>query len=177
MKDNDNILTLQETEDLCRLYLECQLSVLEEKELRYILTKVNYTSPVIEEAKQSMIAEGLLSMNRKVKKKIHLTWLRRTAGIAASLIIIFTVSIFIMDKGDNIQLAHQPKESQVSSRSNDSDLVIAYEGGRKLNPEESEKAVNESLKKAEALMAMAQTKEREDELKQEFFMQLISDKK
>ena len=34
MKDLDHILTLQETEELCRLYMECQLSVLEEKELR-----------------------------------------------------------------------------------------------------------------------------------------------
>ncbi|MDE6026517.1 MAG: hypothetical protein K2G23_00400, partial [Muribaculaceae bacterium] len=54
---------------------------------------------------------------------------------------------------------------------------IAYEGGKRLSPEDSEKAVNESLKKAEALMAMAAAKEREDELKQEYFIQLISEKK
>ena len=61
MKDNDQILNLQETEELCRLYLECQLSVLEERELQYILGKLDYSSPLIDEARQSMIAEGLLT--------------------------------------------------------------------------------------------------------------------
>ena len=73
-----------------------------------------------------------------------------------------------MAKGGDVSVVTQPDSAK--------DIVIAYEGGRKLDPAESQKAVEESLKKAETLMAMAETKKREDELKQEFFMHLISDK-
>lgn len=37
MKEHDVKLTLQETEQLCRLYMDCQLTVLEETELQYVL--------------------------------------------------------------------------------------------------------------------------------------------
>lgn len=62
MKDNTNILTLQDIEELCRLYLDCQLSVLEEKELEYVLINSSYNSAVIDEAKESIMAESLLSL-------------------------------------------------------------------------------------------------------------------
>ena len=37
MKQNANHITLEEAEQLCRLYMDCQLSVLEETELEYVL--------------------------------------------------------------------------------------------------------------------------------------------
>ena len=43
MKDNTNILTLQDIEELCRLYLDCELSVLEEQELEYVLLNTSYS--------------------------------------------------------------------------------------------------------------------------------------
>lgn len=161
MKDNDHILTLQETEELCRLYMECQLSVLEERELQYILGKTPYNSAIIVEARESMIAEGMLSLKKGAGKKPKLKWLRLSAGIAASLAILFSLSLFIAN--------HSADEGT-------DEIVIAYERGHRLSPEDSEKAVSESLKKAEELMAMAKAKEREEELKQEYFMQVISDK-
>ncbi|MDE6410386.1 MAG: hypothetical protein K2K81_09150 [Muribaculaceae bacterium] len=182
MKDNDHILNLQETEQLCRLYMECQLSVLEERELQYILGKMDYSSPIIDEARQSMMAEGLLTptnllaTSKKERKKPKFKWLRLTAGAAASLAIVISLSIFILKPdGDNaVKMAdnHKVKESTSSS-----EIVIAYEGGKKLNQEDSEKAVTESIKKAEALMAMAQAQIKEEESKQEYFIHLISDKK
>ncbi len=161
MKDNDHILTLQETEELCRLYMECKLSVLEEKELQYILGMMPYSSPVIEEARESMRAEGILSLNTKARKKPERKWLRRAVGIAASVSVILMVSLFITNH---------------SADSGEEEIIIAYEGGRRLSPEESEKAVEEAQRKAEALMAMAKEKEREEELKQEYFISLMSDK-
>lgn len=44
-KEHETTLTMQETEQLCRLYMECRLSVLEETELCYLLQKLPYTSP------------------------------------------------------------------------------------------------------------------------------------
>lgn len=176
MKDNDQILNLQETEELCRLYLECQLSVLEERELQYILGKLDYSSPIIDEARQAMIAEGLLSPEMRVRKKPKYKWMRLTAGIAAALMMVISLSIFIMkNEGEGINQKHQPNIAQSAGTS--TEMIIAYEGGKKLSPEDSEKAVNESIKKAEELMAMAQAQIKEDELRQEYFINLISDKK
>ena len=47
MKEHDDILTFDETERLCRMYLECGLSVLEEAELKYLLGNVSYSSEII----------------------------------------------------------------------------------------------------------------------------------
>ena len=179
MKDNSHILTLQETETLCRLYLECQLSVLEEKELQYLLSNLEYTSPVIEEALESMLAEGILSerIDKRVKKRRKFRWIRQISGIAASLIVLFALSIFVGNQIGDAGGGMAANHSLAGSEKKSDELFIAYEGGKRLSPEDSEKAVNESLKKAEALMAMAAAKEREDELKQEYFIHLISEEK
>lgn len=54
MKEHDVKLTLQETEQLCRLYMDCKLTVLEETELQYVLGKMPYSSPCIDEARMLM---------------------------------------------------------------------------------------------------------------------------
>lgn len=54
MKENQTHLSLEETERLCRLYMECRLSLLEETELQYVLGKLEYSSPIINEAKTIM---------------------------------------------------------------------------------------------------------------------------
>lgn len=174
MKDKDTILSLQETEELCRMYMDCQLSVLEEKELQYVLGKLPYTSPVIEEAREAMIAEGIVFGKNKTRKRTGFRWSRWASGIAASLAVLVTFSVIIgtqnREKG-----AHEPDVliTQTADSSSE-EIVIAYEGGKKLSPAASEKAVNESLKKAEALMAMAKAREREDEIKQTYIMNLTS---
>lgn len=174
MKDKDTILSLQETEELCRMYMDCQLSVLEETELQYILGKLSYTSPVIEEAREAMIAEGIVFRKKKVQRKTRFRWGRKAIGIAASLTLLLTFSIII---GTQIQKTDSYETTSGIARTADSsseEIVIAYEGGKRLSPAASEKAVNESLKKAEALMAMAKAREREDEIKQMYIMNLTS---
>lgn len=54
MKEHDVKLTLQETEQLCRLYMDCRLTVLEETELQYVLGKMPYSSPCIDEVRMLM---------------------------------------------------------------------------------------------------------------------------
>ncbi|MDE5878151.1 MAG: hypothetical protein K2H47_11740 [Muribaculaceae bacterium] len=174
MKDKDTILSLQETEELCRMYMDCQLSVFEETELQYILGKSSYTSPVIEEAREAMIAEGIVFRKKKVRKKTRFRWSRWAIGTAASLGLLLTFSIII---GTQVQKADSHETAIGIAQTADSSseaIMIAYEGGKRLSPAASEKAVNESLKKAEALMAMAKAKEREDEIKQMYIMNLTS---
>ena len=54
MKDQDVKLTFQEIEQLCVLYMDCRLSVLEETELQYVLGKLPYSSPCIDEVRMLM---------------------------------------------------------------------------------------------------------------------------
>lgn len=163
MKDNDHILTLRETEQLCRMYLDCQLSVLEERELQYILGKVAYRSEVIDEAREAMLAEGLVFKASEVseipkteRKRPRLRRITLIAGAAAAVTILLglpvAIGTFTPDSADNV--------------------VIAYESGRKLGGEASRKMAGESMKHAEALMAMAEAREREAERINEYFMNL-----
>ena len=60
MKGKDDILTLQETERLCRLYMDCRLTVLEETELEYVLGHMPYRSALIDDVRRVM---GFRSLN------------------------------------------------------------------------------------------------------------------
>lgn len=170
MKENDNILTLKETEELCRLYMDCQLSVLEEKELQFILGKMDYSSPIIEEAREAMIAEGLLSQidvapaipSDNIPVRIHRRkWVLRLGGIAASLGLLVTTALSFHN--------HSADESGYSAGGS---VVVAYAGGKRLSESESEKAVSEAMQKADELIAMAEAKEREAEEMQQYFERL-----
>ena len=125
MKDKDYILTTQEVEELCRLYMECQLSVLEERELQYILEKDTYTSPVIEETKESMLAEDILLSRKKIRKKPRmLRWLRPGVGIAAALTVLLSLSILIAKPGNESGMYSEENNSGSVTSSND--FVIAF---------------------------------------------------
>ncbi len=54
MTKQHNELTLQETEQLCSYYMDCRLSVLQENELRYLLSRLDYHSPLIDDTRKLM---------------------------------------------------------------------------------------------------------------------------
>lgn len=169
MKYDNIILTLQETEELCRLYLECKLSLLEETELQYVLSKMTYSSDVINEARESMIAEGLIAENKVLRKKKKPKWLGWSVGIAASVAFLFPVAMFLFNH--NIERG----EYMAGNDADNGEVVIAYVNGKRLGPEASAKSVNDAIEQANRLMAMAIAKEREDEIKQELIMNLTSE--
>ncbi len=68
MKEHDVTLTLHETEQLCRLYMDCQLTVLEETELQYVLGKMPYSSPCIDEVRTLMGAPIPMGVKKPSKK-------------------------------------------------------------------------------------------------------------
>ena len=73
MKQNARHITIEEAEQLCRLYMDCQLSVLEETELEYVLMQSELDSPLISETRM------LMGISRSVnfqtpKKRLFLTW-------------------------------------------------------------------------------------------------------
>ena len=152
MKEHDDILTFEETERLCRMYLECGLSVLEEAELKYLLGNVSYSSEIIDSVREDMMIESMICRKSANRTGYRKPFWSRIAGVAASL-------TYCKMLGND---AGQTGENQ----------VVAYEAGHKLDDEEACVAVRNSMEKAEALMAKAEAIERQYTEKQIQIMNL-----
>lgn len=139
MKENDAKLTLQETERLCRLYMDCRLTVLEETELQYVLGKIPYSSPCIDEVRMLM---GLsIPMNVKEYSTKRFKWLNRkiVVGIAASITILFAVSVaFFINRTVNADYS--------------SDVYIAYANGQKVSRELSIQQIKSDMEQADEFL-------------------------
>ena len=85
MKQNANHITMEEAEQLCRLYMDCQLSVLEETELEYVLMQSELDSPLLHETRALMGISRSVNLQAK-KKSLFVTWGWRAAACVAILI-------------------------------------------------------------------------------------------
>lgn len=95
--EKDNYLNIEETEQLCRLYMECRLTLLEEAELQYVLGLLPYSSPIIEEVRTLMnislsceleCKESQLKIPGKKKN-----FIRKALIVAASVVVLLSVGI------------------------------------------------------------------------------------
>lgn len=99
MKEQDNRLTYQETEQLCELFMDCKLSVLQENELRYVLSKIDYHSPLIDDVRALMGIE-LSAFDKPLPNSLRISkrwWTRKTSyfSIAASVAILLCIGVSI----------------------------------------------------------------------------------
>ena len=85
MKQNAKHITMEEAEQLCRLYMDCQLSVLEETELEYVLMQSELDSPLLHETRALMGISRSVNLQAK-KKRLFVTWGWRAAACVAILI-------------------------------------------------------------------------------------------
>ena len=85
MKQNPKHITMEEAEQLCRLYMDCQLSVLEETELEYVLMLSELDSPLLRETRALMGISRSVNLQAK-KKSLFVTWGWRAAACVAILI-------------------------------------------------------------------------------------------
>ena len=85
MKQNAKHITMEEAEQLCRLYMDCQLSVLEETELEYVLMLSELDSPLLRETRALMGISRSVNLQAK-KKRLFVTWGWRAAACVAILI-------------------------------------------------------------------------------------------
>ena len=76
---------MEEAEQLCRLYMDCQLSVLEETELEYVLMQSELDSPLLHETRALMGISRSVNLQAK-KKRLFVAWGWRAAACAAILI-------------------------------------------------------------------------------------------
>lgn len=138
MKEHDVKLTLQETEQLCRLYMECQLTVLEETELQYVLGKMPYSSPCIDEVRMLMGISIPVDSQKSTNRRFG--WLNRrvTVGIAASATILVAIGIALFNNR--------------AVNDNSSGIYIAYANGQKVNTELSVQQVKYDMEQADEFL-------------------------
>lgn len=149
MKEQDPKLTIQETEQLCRLYMNCRLSVLEETELQYVLGKLPYSSPCIDEARMLM---GLTIHPEALtaKKKVFNLFRNKAAiSIAATITALLAIGIALLHN------------QSVNEFSHDDVYVAAYIHGERLNGNEVINVTNLAMAKADSLMTCASLTERD----------------
>ena len=95
--EKDKYLSLKETEQLCRLFMECKLTLLEEAELQYVLDLLPYSSPIIEETRTLLnisLACELESKERlRIKPSEKKNVLRKILFAAATVAILLSVGI------------------------------------------------------------------------------------
>ena len=160
MKDNNHILTLQETEQLCRLYLDCSLSVKEETELQYVLGKLPYSSPLIDDVRammdiQSVVPQMIPSAAATPRPKI---WQRPLyIGIAASVALLLGIGI--------PAIYHSSAD-----RASEETLYIAYSDGHKMSEEQSIIQVQADMRRAEEFMRRVDALETLEQEKLENFI-------
>ena len=85
MKQNAKHITVEEAEQLCRLYMDCQLSVMEETELEYVLMQSELDSPLLRETRALMGISRSVNLQAK-KKRLFVTLGWRAAACVAILI-------------------------------------------------------------------------------------------
>lgn len=149
MKTDELKLTIDELDKLCRLYMDCKMSVLEEKELEYILSQTALTSSSIEKVRGLMkipVREPQYVVPRKTKFR---NW-RYISGIAAGLALMFSVGYYF---------------SSNLSQSDSSVYIAAYSHGDRLSDKEAISATHTAMAKADSLMNLASLTERENMLK------------
>ncbi len=149
MKTDGLNLTIEETEELCRLYLDCRLSVLEEKELEYVLSRSSLDSPVIAEVRTLMSVQLKPRTHRAVRKAGFLKW-KYISPVAACAAVIMGVALFFT----------APRDSSLPDNNSDN-YIAAYRHGQRLNGEEAVKATNLVMAKADSLINLASLAENE----------------
>lgn len=139
MKEHVVKLTLQETEQLCRLYMDCKLTVLEETELQYVLGKETYSSPCIDEVR--MLMGVCLSLDIKECSKKRLAWFNRRSmvWIAASVTILFAAGITLFN-------------NRAINDNYSSGIYIAYANGQKVSQELSVRQVKSDMEQADQFL-------------------------
>lgn len=159
MNRQDIQLTLHETEQLCRLYMDCRLSVLEEAELEYLLGKLPYSTPIIDETRVLMglrfpSATAVPAPPRKHGRILRGQLLFR---VAASVAVICAIALAAVFHGTGGESGGAP-------------VYIAYANGVRTDGEQTVRQVESDMQKAESFMHRMALIEAEEQQKVEDFM-------
>lgn len=149
MKTDELNITVAELDELCRLYMDCKLSVMEEKELEYVLSKTSTTSPTIDEVRHLLGVHKLPTSSLKPATTKRIWNWRLFSGIAASIALILSVAFYFASPHDTL-----------NSADNDTVYIAAYSNGERLNEREAIETTTIAMAKADSLMYYASLVER-----------------
>ena len=155
MKQPDNQFTTQEVNKLCRLYMDCQLSVLEETELEYVLMQSDFDSPLINETKELMAVSRSFKLETTKPHKSIWTWALRVAACAA--IALGAFALF----------------QHININKYDSNCIV-YDAGKRASVDEAHKIAEADVAKMHQFMQVINEQQTQEETKVEQFMNHIN---
>jgi hypothetical protein len=160
MKYHDNQFSIEEVEKLCLLYQDCQLPILEEMELEYVLSHYEFNSPMINDTKELMaISRSVKFVETKKLRKPIWAWIMRVAACVA--IILGSFAIFRYN-------------SHVDTGC---DECIVYVSGERANSDVAHKIAEADVTKIQQFMHVVSKQKAIEELKVEKFMNHINQSK
>lgn len=146
MNEQDNRLTLQETEQLCEFFMDCKLSVLQENELRYVLSQIDYHSPLIDDVRKLMGIE-LSAFDKSVpgSQRINKRWRTKKIAyfsIAASIAIIVCLGVGFLHHTT-------PDFTSTPGHTSPTPEYIAYVDGQQLSEDEARLQIEKEIRAAD----------------------------
>lgn len=108
MRQTMEQFTVEEVERLCLLYMDCQLSVLEETELEYVLSQTELDSPMIQDIRKLMgISRSvrISGIGKRSSSQGFIKWGLRAAACLAILVGSVTVLRNILATDDAVCIA------------------------------------------------------------------------
>ena len=158
MKHPDNQFTIEEVEKLCQLYMDCQLSVLEETELEYVLLQSDFDSPLINETKELMAVSRSFKLKATKPHKSIWSWPLRVAACVAVVLGAFALFQHI-----NIN--------------RDDDNCIIYVAGKRTSGEEALKIAKDDVIRMQKFILTVNDQQAHEKAKVEQFMNQINQSK
>lgn len=148
MKETESDFTTKELDALCQLYMDCKLSVLEEKELEYLLSRTSLTSDAIEDVRALMGSGPGPRVKAVPLKRKRSMWRSPLATAAAVALVVAAALVYPL--------------SHPGGSSADGEIYIAaYSNGRPLTGKAAESAICEAMARADSLMQYAAVMEHE----------------
>ncbi len=135
---NINNLSLAELDSLSRAYLDCRLTKLEEKELQLVLMSTNFSSPAIDEARETMgVTTVMESLAAPAPKRVRRrpAWLKWCAAAACIALAV----------GVAVNLPQSDRRMPDTS-------VIVYVDGHKLDNDEAARKASETQARCMAML-------------------------
>lgn len=161
MIEQENRLTLQDTEQLCELFMDCRLSVLQENELRYVLSRIDYHSPLIDDVRSLMGIElSVFDKSDPESPRIGKRWWAKKysyLSIAASIAIILCLGIGLFHNKTSGNITSTPE-------------YIAYVDGHRISKDAAKAQVEADILLADNFLnEMSEQEEYEKAMVDNFF--------
>lgn len=142
-------MTTAELDELCRRYMACELSVLEEKELEYVLTRTDARSERIDDVRALMGAR-IPPQSAKTLRPRRGYW-RIVCGAAACLAVAVAAGVHFLSTSAPID----------ASGVLDGPYIAVYTNGERMSDREAQAEALKAMSRADSLMNYAAAVEQE----------------